>query len=135
MNRKVLSCVACLLLTITACGLRSNQNASTGADKTRKITANGKTVMVAENPTAVTNLLKSLITGKATTFRIERSQIDAAQLQVLDKAAAEVTGVSDCKILSVEGCNSCCADGVSSSLRHTTCGDFCDKVCGAEPCH
>src|ERR1044072_3871221 len=115
MNKKVLGCVGCLLLTITAC------SSTKTSDKTRKLTgANGKQVLVAENSTSVTNALKSLVAGKAVNFKVERAQIAAEQLQVLDQAAAEATGVSDCKILSVEGCNSCCADGASSSLRHPT---------------
>jgi hypothetical protein len=85
--------------------------------------------------TAVTNVIKSLTQGKGKDFKIERSQISADQLTLLDRFAAESTGVAECKILSVEGCNSCCADNISSSIRHTTCGDFCDKVCGVEPCH
>jgi hypothetical protein len=92
-------------------------------------------MVVATLDGAVTDTLKALTAGKGKEYKVERSGIAAEQLKVLDEFAAKSTGASQCETLSVEGCNSCCADGISSSLRHTTCGDFCDKVCGAEPCH
>jgi hypothetical protein len=88
-----------------------------------------------ESPEHVRRVVVGLIKGKLKHEKIVRAEIPAEHLAVLDAHARELFSVEDCEVLSVEGCNSCCADGVSGSLSHTTCGDFCDKVCGAEPCH
>jgi hypothetical protein len=129
-----------VIMGAAACTSTSNNNLTSNRADTSKfrkvISAAGKELLVLDKEnTTVTNVLKSLTQGKGKDFKIERSQLSAEQLTVLDGFTAESTGVAECKILSVEGCNSCCADNISSSIRHTTCGDFCDKVCGAEPCH
>ena len=89
---------------------------------------------VIDSPDHVRQIISKLIQGQGKTYVVQRGDISQEDLSVLDAHAREVMGDDDCEITSVEGCNSCCADGISGSLRHTTCGDFCDKVCGEEPC-
>lgn len=87
------------------------------------------------SPPHIQQIMAVLLKGKAKHHKIMRHEISQEHISALDAHAKQVFGDDDCEVMSVEGCNSCCADGISASLRHTTCGTFCDKVCGAEPCH
>lgn len=147
MNKLVIALsIASLVLALSACNAGNSTadppkpsgnstNANATGSNLRKIAINGKEVMLVDTPAAISSLLKGLTSGKGKDFKLDRAQIPEADLKVLDQYSAQAMGIAECKITSVEGCNSCCADGISSSLRHTTCGDFCDKVCGSEPCH
>ena len=127
--------VAIAVLTTLSAGCANSSNTKSNAPTVRTIAgAGGKQLMIVESPSNVKSVINSLMAGKDKNFKLDRSQIPAAQLTVLDKFAAETTGAADCQTNSVDGCNSCCADGVSGALRHTTCGDFCDKVCGGQEC-
>jgi len=88
-----------------------------------------------KSPPHIQQIVTKLISGIAKGAIVTRKQIQAADLKLLDAYACTVFANDDCELLSYEGCNSCCADGLSGSLAHTTCGDWCDQVCGEEPCH
>jgi hypothetical protein len=135
MRLTILVAIAIVNIIATGCATDRSETSSGTAEVKKITTANGEQLLVVESPSDVASIIKTLSAGKGRDFKLERSQIPADQLKVLDKFAADTTGVADCQTLHVNGCNSCCADNVSSSLRVTTCGNFCDKVCGAEPCH
>lgn len=98
-------------------------------------TKSGKKVLILDvSSQEVMMVLKRIIKDLDENSCVERDNISPDDLEILDKFVAQALG-EDCKVNSAEGCNSCCADGISSSLLHTTCGDVCSKVCGEEPCH
>lgn len=78
--------------------------------------------------------LRSLLKGKHSSGRLLRKDMPPKLVEELDRLACSVFGKKDCTVNYYMGCNSCCADEISSSIADTTCGRFCHKVCGRDPC-
>ncbi len=72
-----------------------------------------------QSPEHVRQIVRSLIHGKTKVDIVLRQAIPTEDLTILDAFTREVFESDDCQVLSFEGCNSCCADGISGSLAHS----------------
>ena len=82
----------------------------------------------------VKEILRQYFHEKPKEHRVERNAFTSEHLAVLDAHVALSFGQDDCEILYGNGCNSCCADGISGAYLMTTCGPQCNKICGNVPC-
>jgi hypothetical protein len=121
---KFTSLIAVVLSLLTGCYSTGKNASNSPGDGMKNSTP----------PQEVIDIIRPLLAGKGKDFVLLRSQIPADKLPVLDGYASATLG-KNCTVNSYEGCNSCCADDISSSICHTTCGNFCDKVCGGEHCY
>ena len=133
---------------------QTKKRGSTGsAGKVRK---NSKGEFVANPNKTVAQILRKL--GQSVRINIEKEQqvslsalLSQEELNTLNRFAAGVAGVSECKVLSIEGCHSCyngdtcricggrggephyCGYENWGNYVHTTCGRQCWS-CAFEKC-